>query len=90
MPEPTLPFLQGVDKLRGTYNETEYMYFYQNFGTHIQTSTTFGSAYYYNALWSDILGIGNTGDLGTFEGQINESVQEYVIQFQNADNDSSS
>lgn len=58
MPEPTMEFLKGVNTLTGTYNETAYMYFLATFGTHIQTSTTFGSAYYYNAMWTDTLNIG--------------------------------
>lgn len=58
MPEPDIQFIKGVDSLRGPYNETAYMYFYNQFGTHLQTSTVFGSAYYYNAAWTDSIDIG--------------------------------
>lgn len=90
MPEPTLEFVKGVDSLRGTYNETAYMYFFYQFGTHLQTSTTFGSAYYYNSAWSDKLDIKKGGSLNAYEGDINESVEDYILSFTEATNSQSS
>lgn len=73
MPQPTIEFLKGVYTLEGTYNETAYMYFFSNFGTHYQSSTTFGSAFYYNAAWGDMNEVGDE-QATTFEADITGSV----------------
>lgn len=54
------------------------MYFFTNYGTHYQTSTTYGSAYYYNAAWADEYKAGDKQG-NAFDGDITAAVQEFEM-----------
>ena len=50
-PAPSTDLIRGIATLPIEYEEQTYMMFYETMGTHFQTETSFGAAYYFSAFY---------------------------------------
>lgn len=50
-PSPSENLIRGIATLPIEYEQQQYMLFYETMGTHFQTETSFGAAYYFSAFY---------------------------------------